>query len=207
MARPRTDLRHRLLNAARARFLAQGVDGAALRAIAADARTSVGMVHYYFKSKEALFLAVIEEVYARLVEDMARALAPELPVAARIERLYLRIGQLAGDELDVVRLIIREVLTSSRRREAIVARFFAGHVPLLMRTVLEGRAAGDLDAAPPPILMVMLIAVAGIFPQLIAQLVELPALAAAGLPHGAELSRTLAAMVLGGVGGRATGPP
>src|SRR5262249_27779376 len=67
MPRPRTDIRVRILHAARARFAAKGVDGSSLRSIAADARTSIGMIYYYFPSKDALFLAVVEEVYGNLL--------------------------------------------------------------------------------------------------------------------------------------------
>jgi AcrR family transcriptional regulator len=44
MARPRSDIRPRLLASARARFLREGVDGASLRSIAKDAATNIGMV-------------------------------------------------------------------------------------------------------------------------------------------------------------------
>src|SRR6185295_5828153 len=70
MARPPTDIRQRILGAARARFLAEGVDGASLREIARDAKTTIGMVSYYFPAKDDLFLAVVEEVYAVLLGDL-----------------------------------------------------------------------------------------------------------------------------------------
>ena len=69
MARPGSDLRSRVVPAARARFLAQGVDGASLRSIADDAGTSIGMVYYYFKTKDDLFLAVVEDVYGELMRS------------------------------------------------------------------------------------------------------------------------------------------
>src|SRR4029077_6434218 len=57
MARPRSDIQPRIVRAARERFLAEGVDGASLRTIASDAGTNVGMVFYYFPTKDDLFLA------------------------------------------------------------------------------------------------------------------------------------------------------
>ena len=47
MARPRGDISERLIKAAREAFLTQGVDGASLREIAAEAGTSLGMITYY----------------------------------------------------------------------------------------------------------------------------------------------------------------
>ena len=62
MARPRSDIEPRIVHAARRRFLKEGVDGASLRTIARDAKTSIGMVYYYFPTKDDLFFAVVEEV-------------------------------------------------------------------------------------------------------------------------------------------------
>src|SRR6266545_901848 len=105
MARPRTDIAPRILHAARARFLAEGVDGASLRAIARAAGTSIGMLYYYFSSKDDLFLAVVEEVYGALLADLARALAPDAPVEERIAALYQRIAAMSDEELSVIRLV------------------------------------------------------------------------------------------------------
>ena len=70
MARPRSDIGPRIVHAARRRFLVEGVDGASLRAIAHDARTSIGMIYYYFPTKDDLFLAVVEEMYVTVLADM-----------------------------------------------------------------------------------------------------------------------------------------
>ena len=115
MPRPRTDIRARILKAARERFGQAGVDGTSLRSIAADARTSLGMIYYYFPSKDALFLAVVEDVYARLLGDLEAALAGADDFAGRVLALYRRIGAVSPLEVDVVRLVAREVLSSSVR--------------------------------------------------------------------------------------------
>jgi len=97
MPRPRTDIRARILAAARARFVAAGVDGSPLRRIAADARTSIGMVYYYFPTKDDLFLAVVEEMYVKVLADMTKALEPDLPVKDRLRRLYERFGAVSDE--------------------------------------------------------------------------------------------------------------
>ena len=75
MARPRGNIDQRIVRAARVLFLRDGVDGASLRDIARRARTSIGMIYYYFPIKDDLFLAVVEEVYAKLLGDLGVALA------------------------------------------------------------------------------------------------------------------------------------
>src|SRR6185436_7484979 len=119
MARPRSDIRIRIQHAARKRFLAEGVDGASLRRIAKDARTSIGMIYYYYPTKDDLFLAVVEEVYSVVLADLLSALDPALPVEERIRRLYRRIGAVTSDEVLVIRLVLREALVSSKRLDRI----------------------------------------------------------------------------------------
>jgi AcrR family transcriptional regulator len=167
MARPRTDIQPRIVRAARARFLAEGVDGASLRTIAADAGTNIGMVFYYFPTKDDLFLAVVEVVYSRLLEDLAKALAGEDPLRARLERVFTRLGHASDEELAVVRLVVREVLLSSERFARVFARMQRGHLALLLATLAEGVQSGVLDAAiPPPLLLIATFAL-GAMPQLI----------------------------------------
>ena len=74
MPRPKSDIDARIVAAARARFLLEGVDGASLRSIATDAGTNVGMIYYYFPTKDDLFLGVVEDIYAGLLDDLAQAL-------------------------------------------------------------------------------------------------------------------------------------
>ncbi len=149
MARKRSGIEPRIVRAARERFLAEGVDGASLRRIAADARTNLGMVYYYYKTKDDLFLAVVEDVYAGLLVDLEVALSLELPFEERIARTYARFGALSDDEFTVLRLVLREAMLSSARLGSVIRRFTAGHIGLVMAAFLEGigsgRVRGDLD--------------------------------------------------------------
>ena len=144
----------RIVHAARARFLRDGVDGASLRSIARDAGTSIGMVYYYFPTKDDLFLAVVEEVYAALLADSRRAGAADVPVRGAAARGSTRAsGACREDELVVMRLVVREALVVvDAARRASSSAFSRGHVPLVLATVAAGRADGDLDAAQSPLL-------------------------------------------------------
>src|SRR3954464_10669396 len=105
MARPASDIAERVVVSARTRFLAEGVEGASLRAIARDADTSLGMVYYYFPTKDALFLAVVEDVYAGRLGDFSKLLSePGLSAPGQIESIYQRFGAMSDRELEVVRL-------------------------------------------------------------------------------------------------------
>ena len=201
MPRPRTDIQPRLVKAARARFLADGVDGASVRAIARDAKTSLGMVTYYFPSKDELFLAVVEEHYGPLVEDLERALDPAVPVAARVERLFTRIGAMSPDEQVTMRLLVRELFTSSTRREKILPRFLRGHIGLILKLATDGAGDGTFAALPPALIALATVGV-GFFPQLVVKTVGPAAAGAIGLPAETDLPRLLAEVLLRGVSNR-----
>jgi len=164
MARPKSDIDRRILRAAAKRFLLEGVDGASLRDIARDAKTSVGMIHYWFPNKDALFMAVVEQHYAALVADLAAALAPDVPLEQRIRRLYARVAQLSDDEFTIVRIVLREAMISGPRLKKISKRFLDGHIPLVISTVVEGMATGVFDPELPPMVAAISLAALGIVP-------------------------------------------
>jgi AcrR family transcriptional regulator len=199
MARPATDIRPRLLRAARACFLASGVDGASLREIAAAADTSIGMVYYHFKTKDDLFLAVVEEVYGKVLADLEAALAHGPPVRERLRRLFRRVAALSDDELMVIRLVLREALVSSARLDRLLARFLRGHLPLVMSLLEEGIRDGTLDGRRHIlVLMMATFALAGP-PQFVRRAVK-GRLPTGDVPSGEALADQLLEILLGGVG-------
>jgi TetR/AcrR family transcriptional regulator len=58
--------RERILNVAIAAFSSQGIDGARVDEIADRAKINKNMIYHYFRSKEGLFIAVMERVYQTL---------------------------------------------------------------------------------------------------------------------------------------------
>jgi len=201
MARPRSNISERVLEAACARFLADGVDGASLRAIAAQAKTSIGMVYYYYPSKEELFFAVVEEAYSKLVRDLALALAPDCSVEERLRRFYERLGALSDAELRVLRLVVCEVLRSKERFERIALRFQSGHVALIAQTVLQAFRDGTFAPGRHPVVaMVSLLSLAGLG-QVAARFAadRLPFPGAPLAPTGAVLSADLVGVLLHGL--------
>jgi AcrR family transcriptional regulator len=204
MARPASDIEARITQAARARFLLQGVDGASLRSIAQDARTSIGMVYYYFKTKDELFLAVVEGAYGGLLADLGIALTNDVPPEQRLERVYQRLARIDEREFDVLRLILREALISSARLSKLARRFEQGHIPLVVATVMDGIEAQRFDASfPLPVLVACAFAL-GILPQLAHRLVTLAELPiAAALPDREAIALAAARVLLHGIAGPA----
>lgn len=201
MARPRSDIEPRILHAARARFLADGVDTASLRHIARDAGTSIGMIYYYFPTKDDLFFAVLEEVYEKLLADLERALAPEGSTRDRLRRVYRRIARANEDEVAILRLVAREAMVSSSRLDRILDRVRRGHVPLALQALLQGVRAGDLRPdVHPMILMMATFSLAGppqIMRRLLGDRMPVP-----GAPAGEDLADMLVDVLFEGIGQR-----
>lgn len=165
MPRPRTDIRPRVLEAARELFAASGVDATSLRSIAKAAGTSIGMIYYYFPNKDDLFLAVVEEVYAGLLSDLEAALRAHSDFAGCVRELYRRVARASALELQVVRLVVREALTSSQRLDSLVQRMRRGHVQLIFKAVGRGLEHGELrPELHPAVLMAATLAI-GTLPQ------------------------------------------
>ena len=202
MGRPRSDIAPRIVAAARERFLKQGVDGASLREIAREAGTNIGMVYYYFPTKDDLLLAVLEEIYGGLVADLRVALAPDAPVEERLRRLYQRIGALSDAEFTVIRIVLREALVSSERLKKVFARFTSegAHVPLIAGTLAQGMESGVLRSDIHPLLLVAATMALGFMPVVARRLAEgiLPDLE---LPPPARMAASLTDALLHGIGG------
>jgi AcrR family transcriptional regulator len=201
MGRPRSGIEPRIVHAARARFLAEGVDGASLRTIAADARTSIGMVSYYFPSKDDLFLAVVEEVYAKLLHDLERLFAEPRPLRERMTRVATRVGAMSDHELSVVRLVVREALSSSTRFQRLLSRFQSGHIPVVLDALAKGVGQGEITGdLPLPMLFVATLAMLGV-PQLVRRVAG-AAMPFALLPDAASTAALAADALFLGIGSR-----
>lgn len=166
MGRPRSDIRPRIIEAARARFLSEGVDGASLRAIANDAGTNIGMIVYYFRTKDDLFFAVVEDIYSGFVADLEKILGARGSARDRLRGSLVRLGHATDLELDVIRLVLREALSSTTRFRRIVARFMRGHMALLLGAVADGVKAGEFEKRlPAPLILLAVMGMGGV-PQL-----------------------------------------
>ena len=73
-----------ILDAARRVFEADGLDGASLRAIAAEAGYTPPALYFHFTSKEDLYAAVLHASLERLGAAVAEAAAPETTWAGRL---------------------------------------------------------------------------------------------------------------------------
>ena len=144
--------RREILDVATREFADRGFAGARVDEIAAQTRTTKRMIYYYFGSKEALFVAVLERAYAGIRAAEQAIEVDHLEPAAAIRRL----AELTFDHQESHPEFIRLVMIENIHRAAHIAgrADFAGlntpAIELIDRILARGRRDGsftrDIDA-------------------------------------------------------------
>src|SRR5437016_8397408 len=78
-----------ILQAAVREFSREGIAGARTDAIARAARVNKALLYYYFKDKDTLYSAVLDQVFGGLTESIQVALSTDLPPR---EKLLAYVG-------------------------------------------------------------------------------------------------------------------
>jgi len=135
----REDIREQLLNAALVEFGANGFAGTSTRAIARRIGAHQPQINYHFASKEVLWTAAVDHLFAELVREMrgagpGRVLRGSGDVAetcAAFAEIVRRFVRFAAQHPELNRIIVHEATAESDRVRWITER----HVQPLYRTV------------------------------------------------------------------------
>src|SRR5262252_4714872 len=100
--------RERILHAALMVFARKGYHRAAVDDIVDASRTSKGAVYHHFPNKEALFLALVDELSVRLLTAVTSAIAQSHGAVAKVEAA-LRAGlQTFARHRELARILLLE---------------------------------------------------------------------------------------------------
>lgn len=139
-AEAEAERRQVLLEAARHVFAERGYDGATVAAIVKRAGVAQGTFYLYFESKQAVFLALAEGFFEAMAAHVGEAVAAELELERRIDRLVAACFAAARENPDLVRLVFFGAESASAE---IQARLAAGNA---VSDALEAMLAADLKA-------------------------------------------------------------
>ena len=142
-----------ILRAALKEFAHEGVAGGRIDEIARSAGVNKALLYYYFKDKEGLYAAVLEQVFAGLSEKVLAVLDRE-DLACR-EKLLLyaqmHFDYIASSPL-FPRLVQREFMRSGRS-SFVASRMIERHArPVytkMMKLLAEGAESGDFRPVDP----------------------------------------------------------
>ena len=92
------DTRQRILDAARELFVKRGHDGVNMRELAEKADVNKGLLHYYFKTKESIFVEVFQDQAGRLYTEVLDILEGKgsfkRKVVAMVERYFTLLTEI-----------------------------------------------------------------------------------------------------------------
>lgn len=152
-----SDLRERLIDAALARFVAEGIAASTIRGIATEAGVTPALLHYYFGDKPQLLDAVVE---TRLMPVLAR-LGAGLADADDDPRALVR-GFVSGvfDAAEanpwLPTLWVREVLSEGGALRALLVERIAPQLPqALAKRFADAQEQGRINRALDPRLLVV----------------------------------------------------
>lgn len=148
--RDRSDqTRHRILVAAVKEFSAHGLAGARTDSIARSAKVNKALLYYYFKSKEALYLATIEEMVGNVVKSTTAVFEQSCTSGEQLLRLALNHFDRILTQHDFQSLMQQEMIRfrigkGSTALPLIARTAFAPLIVRLRKTVREGIRTGEL---------------------------------------------------------------
>lgn len=113
-----------VIQAAVAQFRAAGYEATSMDRIAAAAGVSKRTVYNHFPSKQALFDAMLEQLWQRSQDSGERRYQAGHPLAGQLHQLLLAKLQVLSDPsfLDLARVALTEVLHAPERAQDIVRR-------------------------------------------------------------------------------------
>jgi AcrR family transcriptional regulator len=154
-----------ILVAAIAEFASRGFEGASMDAIAARTRTTRALINYYFGSKEGLYLAVLERVYAEIREAENELDLGHLPPVEAIRRIVEFTYDYYVEHEYFVRLVVAENQARGRhmRKSAALRTVNRPIVDTLAEVVARGQAQGAFRKDVEAVDVHMAIAALGIF--------------------------------------------
>jgi AcrR family transcriptional regulator len=157
--------RARILSAAIAEFASRGFKGASMDAIAARTDTTRALINYYFGSKEKLYLAVLERVYAEIREAESHLELDHLPPVEAIRRIVEFTYNYYVEHEYFVRLVVAENQAKGRhmKRSPALRTINRPIVDRLGAVIARGQAEGAFRADVDPIDVHMAIAALGMF--------------------------------------------
>ncbi|OAI52814.1 hypothetical protein AYO46_04505 [Betaproteobacteria bacterium SCGC AG-212-J23] len=100
--------RARIVEAAIDEFASRGFKGASMDAIAARTHTTRALINYYFGSKEKLYIAVLEQVYAEIRDAESELDLDHLPPVDAVRRIVEFTYNYYVEHEGFVRLVVAE---------------------------------------------------------------------------------------------------
>ena len=142
-----------ILQAAAHEFAAHGVAGARTDAIAREARVNKALLYYYFKDKETLYGAVLDDAFSGLKNAVFQVLDSELPPREKIMAYAGAYFDFIASNQLYSRLMQREMMRAREGHSPHIEKVIKTYIrPIFARVsevLREGIAKGEFRAVNP----------------------------------------------------------
>jgi len=157
------DSRARIISAARRRFASVGFEGASTRQIAAEAGVAQSLLLYHFGSKDALWRAVMDDLFASLDARMAQAQATVRggTLSERLMAIVVSFIDVCAENADIHRIMTVEGRHETDRLKWLVERHLRENYLQACALIRRGQKDGIVRLGDPTLLYYTFIAIAG----------------------------------------------
>jgi TetR/AcrR family transcriptional regulator len=157
------DSKARIIAAARRSFASMGFEGASTRQIAAEAGVAQSLLLYHFGSKDALWRAVMDDLFAGLNARMAQAQAAVVggTLSERLMAIVTGFIDLSAENADIHRIMTVEGRHETDRLKWLVERHLRENYVQACALIRRSQEAGVVRAGDPTLLYYTFIAIAG----------------------------------------------
>lgn len=144
--------RQRILRAAIHEFSEHGLAGARTDAIAVAAKVNKALLYYYFKSKNGLYVAALEEVAGKVMESTLAVLSSPLSAGERTLRVALNHFDRILTQRQFQSLLEQEMMRIRQAKSnevPVLAKAFAPVLHRMQEVMQEGIRSGELCDVDP----------------------------------------------------------
>jgi TetR/AcrR family transcriptional regulator len=141
-----------ILEAALQTFSEYGFEGTSITSIARAHHVSPPLIHYYFRSKDELWRAALDQGIGDMVRDL-QAICDELvesDIIARLKFFIRRFIAIVAERPAVFRIIVRESDTRTSRLTWLAHHYMTPLYSVVTGLIEEAQAEGRLKSAAPP---------------------------------------------------------
>ncbi len=145
------DTETEILKAAKKIFIAKGYDGARMQEIANEANINKAMLHYYFRSKDALFGKIMEEAVHIMADTLIPSFTNEGSVMEKLERIVTNYIDVVSKNPHIPLFVLSEMsrgqaLFQNQLKSKMMEN---GTMPAFFHQIIEEQQQGKLVAIPP----------------------------------------------------------
>ncbi len=150
---PRPDVSHEripeILDAAAQIFSVHGIDGASMEQIADVCGISKATIYHYFKSKEALILALVRRLFNADQAEFEKIVAADAPALERLRMYSVELVKLL-ERNTVLMPVLAEIRARAARMSAVqsvIDDYFTKYTEAFADIIQQGKARGEVRNA------------------------------------------------------------